>query len=76
VVELGSRHLLYEVWAKPMTEFYKRYKRLNVNCWSEWGLGIGGYVRFQKASFEIGLNLLFVDFYFQVWRNWNEKESR
>ena len=67
MVEPSPRDLLYEVRAGSLMEFYKRYKRLGATCWVDFGLGIGGYVRFQKKDFQIQLNLLFVEFYLDLY---------
>jgi hypothetical protein len=67
MVELNPCDLLHEVWGEPMMEFYKRYKRFDATFWVDWGLGIGGYVRLQKRDFQIQLNLVFVEFYLDLY---------
>ena len=67
MVESSSRYLLYEVREESLMESYRRYKRFDATFWVDLGLGIGGYVRLQKRDFQIQLNLLFVEFYLDLY---------
>ena len=68
MVEPSSRHLLHEVWGFSLMEFYKNIKGLTISGWFGWDFSVGGFVRIQKRSFQIQLNLVFVEFYLDLYK--------
>ena len=68
MVESDSRHLLYEVRGESMMEFYKNIKGFSTSGWFGWDFSVGGFVRIQKRSFQIQLNLVFVEFYLDLYK--------
>ena len=68
MVEPDSRHLLHEVWREPLMEFYKNIKGLSISGWFGWDFSVGGFVRIQKRGFQIQLNLVFVEFYLDLYK--------
>ena len=73
MVEPSSRHLLYEVRRGPLMEFYKNIKGLSISGWFGWDFSVGGFVRIQKRGFQIQLNLIFVEFYLDLYKLSKEK---
>jgi len=69
MVEPDSRHLLHEVWREPLMEFYKNIKGFSTSGWFGWDFSVGGFVRIQKRGFQIQLNLIFVEFYLDLYRS-------
>ena len=68
MVEPDPRHLLHEVWRGSLMEFYKNIKGLSISGWFGWDFSVGGFVRIQKRSFQIQLNLVFVEFYLDLYK--------
>ena len=49
-------------------EFRKNIKGLTIFGWFGWDFSVGGFVRIQKRSFQIQLNLVFVEFYLDLYK--------
>ena len=49
-------------------EFYKNIKGLTISGWFGWDFSVGGFVRIQKRGFQIQLNLVFVEFYLDLYK--------
>jgi hypothetical protein len=50
-------------------EFYKNIKGFSTCGWLGWDFSVGGFVRIQKGGFQIQLNLVFVEFYLDLYRS-------
>ena len=48
-------------------EFYKNIKGFSISGWLGWDFSVGGFVRIQKRGFQIQLNLIFVEFYLDLY---------
>jgi hypothetical protein len=68
MVEPSPRNLLYEVWGSSLMEFYKNIKGFSTSGWLGWDFSVGGFVRIQKRGFQIQLNLIFVEFYLDLYK--------
>ena len=51
-----------------MMEFYKNIKGFSTSGWLGWDFSVGGFVRIQKRGFQIQLNLVFVEFYLDLYK--------
>ena len=55
-------------------EFYKNIKGFSISGWLGWDFSVGGFVRIQKRGFQIQLNLIFVEFYLDLYKVINKKK--
>ena len=55
-------------------EFYKNIKGFSTSGWLGWDFSVGGFVHIQKRGFQIQLNLIFVEFYLDLYKVINKEK--